>query len=169
MWEPYLLMNSRTCSCTWSSCVMTAQIVCDCWTAFHTDVADCPESVFNPVQFIIQFFFVCSLLFECFVILFTVYLPTIAPSYFTGEYTNCVLCTCKVLLDWLTVCSVPNFSVRYWLHWAESFRSFLLLGYSVNYQHAIETEGSLAYSEEPGTGPSHVTDDSGLCPCVILA
>lgn len=53
--------------------LMVAQMVCECLTSFHTDMVDYPERVFNPVKFILQCF-VCFLVIECFLIMFTVYL-----------------------------------------------------------------------------------------------
>jgi len=56
-------------SLTWPP-LMVAQIVCECWTSFCTDMADCPERVLNVVQFIVQCF-VCSMFTECLLIMFT--------------------------------------------------------------------------------------------------
>jgi hypothetical protein len=57
-----MLRNVCTCICTWNRCVVLnmasidagTDSVCECWTSFHTDVADCPKECLIP----------CSLLYS---------------------------------------------------------------------------------------------------------
>jgi hypothetical protein len=54
-------------SLTWPPLMVAQNTVCECWTSFHTDMADCLEREFDPVQFIVQCFG-CSVFTECFLI-----------------------------------------------------------------------------------------------------